>query len=125
MLTGNCILTLNSGVPLTMDAQWTRASTLPINVAQGGFGPIDITAGRGETHQFQVNFWCATNGFEYDFDRLKREKFDLEYIAGEAALGGTRERYGPCLFSNDNFSVDNAGGIVKLSGTIIALRKKR
>lgn len=125
MLTGNCLLYFNSALPLTMDAKWSKTSSQPINVAQGGLGPIDLTRGKGETHQFQVQFWCQTNGFEFDFERMKSEKFDIEFIAGELALGGTRERYGPCLASQDNFNVDNAGGIVTASMTIIALRKKR
>lgn len=124
MLTGNCILYISSNISLTMDAQWSLASTSPVNVAQGGLGPIDLTAGRGETHQIQCAFWCPLNGFEYDFRRLTREKFDAEFIAGELALGGQRQRYGPCLFSQRNFNVDNAQGIVKLAGTIIALREK-
>lgn len=125
MLTGNCLLYFASALPLTMDAKWSKTSNVPINVAQGGLGPIDLTAGKGETHQFQVQFWCQLNGFEFDFERMKREKFDIEFIAGELALGGTRERYGPCLASQDNFNVDNAGGIVTASMTIIALKKKR
>lgn len=124
MLTGNCILRINSVVSLTMDAAWSKTSSNPVNVAQGGFGPIDITYGTGETHQFQVSFWGQLNGFEYDFNRLKREKFDMEFIIGETAFGGQRERYGPCLFSNDNLTVDNANGIVKLQGTIIAAKRK-
>jgi hypothetical protein len=40
-------------------------------------------------------------------------------------VGGTRERYGPCLMSQENLNVDNAGGIVYVTGTLIALRKKR
>lgn len=124
MLIGSAILTLNSGVPLTMDAQWSRASKRPVTVAQGGFGPIDIVSGRGETHQFQVKFWCQLNGFEYDFELLKTQKFDLEYIEGDPTLGGVRARYGPCLFSDDNFTVNNDSGTVFISGTIIALRRK-
>lgn len=125
MLTGSAILTFNSGVSLTMDAKWSLSSDNPVNVAQGGFGPIDITQGRGETHQIQVQFWCQTNGFEMDFDAMMRTKFDVEFIEGEAALGGKRARYGPCLMSKKNLNVDNAGGIVYATGTLIALRKKR
>lgn len=125
MLTGNCILRINSVVSLTMDASWSKTSSNPVNVAQGGFGTIDITAGKGKTHQFQVSFWAQLNGFEYDFSRLEDEKFDLEFIIGETAFGGQRERYGPCLFSNGTLTVDNANGIVKLQGTIIAARRKK
>jgi hypothetical protein len=125
MLTGNCLLYFNSALPLTMDAKWSKSSSVPINVAQGGLGPLDLTAGKGETHQFQIQLWCQLNGFEFDFERMKREKFDVEFIAGEIALGGTRERYGPCLMSQENLNVDNAGGIVYVTGTLIALRKKR
>ena len=125
MLIGNCLLYLNSGESLTMDASWSVASNTPVNVAQGGRGPIDITAGNGETHQFNVSFWAQLNGFEYDFRRLTREKFDLEFVVGELALGGQRQRYGPCLFSSRNFSVDNAQGVVKLSGTVVAAKEKR
>lgn len=124
MLTGQCILRINSAISLTMDASWSATSNNPVNVAQGGDGPIDITSGKGETHTFQVSFWCQLNGFEFDFRRLAREKFDLEFIAGETGFGGTRERYGPCLFQSRTLNVDNAAGVVKVSGTIVAARQK-
>lgn len=124
MLTGSCLLYFASALPLTMDAKWSKSSSNPVNVAQGGLGPLDITSGRGETHQFQVQFWCQTNGYEFDFERMKREKFDVEFIEGELVLGGRRARYGPCLMSQDNMNVDNAGGIVYVTGTLIALRRK-
>jgi hypothetical protein len=125
MLTGQAILRINSTVSLTMDASWSLTSNSPVTVAQGGDGPIDIIVGRGETHQIQCTFWCQLNGFEYDFRRLTREKFDIEFIAGEVTFGGQRFRYGPCLMSTRNLSVDNAGGQVKIACTIVAAREKR
>lgn len=125
MLTGHAILRINSTVSLTMDAKWSITSNVPVSVAQGGDGPIDILYGRGETHQLQCSFYCQLNGFEYDFDRLTREKFEIEFIAGEVAFGGKRHRYGPCLMSNLNLTVDNASGTMTMACTIVATKKKR
>lgn len=124
MLTGHAILRINSAVSLTMDAKWSLTSNVPVSVAQGGDGPIDILYGRGETHQIQCTFHVQLNGYELDLYRLTREKFEIEFIAGEVAFGGKRQRFGPCLISTRNLTVDNAGGVMTIACTIVAAKEK-